>query len=145
MIQKNGYEITYKKVDDTNAIQDADVQIRVGSISGIATGQTTLFTVPTGFTFICERVLAKLTTISGAGGNPTLRIGTAAGGYIELLGSTSLAALLTAGYVMNLGPLSLAEQKIFVAGDAIRLDITTASTRAAYVMGIELRGVLQEV
>ena len=145
MIQQNGYEVTYKKVNDTNAAQDVDIQIRVGSISGTTAGQTALYTVPTGYTFICERILAKLTTITGAGGNPTLRIGTTGGGYIELLGSTSLANLLTAGYVMNLGPLTLAEQKVFVAGDVIKLDITTGSTRTAYIMGIELRGILQEV
>jgi hypothetical protein len=107
-------------------------------VSLTATGQTTNYTVPAGKTLIITgcQLLGK-TAVTGVLKAATIKVGTQAGSYAELLGAlgitfdTTLSSTLLAvnkvieGFVV--GSASLAKTAVFAAGTVIKSDVSGAA------------------
>lgn len=118
-------------------------------VSLTAVAQTNLFTVPTGYKLYVDEVIIEGQTAQSGGTSSTLKVGTTANSYGELLNGTSghgfVAAtgttLLAVGRRVKNSDLyppanmSVAYNRSFAAGDIVKADVsgTVLTAGAVYV------------
>lgn len=92
------------------------------------TGQTTLYTVPTGKTLIITEVILRVTAANAVIIVPSLRIGKASS-YNEWLPITALTSLnATDKFLMLSSSAALLMHQSFAAGEVVKIDVTTGAT-----------------
>lgn len=107
-----------------------------------STGQTTLFTVPTGKSLLIFDIFPVVSAASAVIAAPIIRIGKASS-YNEWLALTTLTALNGVNQIVSLNAAAaLAIRQIFVAGDVIKVDVQTASTATTLTVTFYLFGIL---
>lgn len=118
---------------------------KLATIPGINlknTGQTTLFTVPTGYTAIITDVIVEITASSVFAIAATGRVGKTAS-YDEFIAATAFTGLSAVGNYFSLATASLLGiHTKFVAGEVIKLDITVGATATTLTGQIHVLGFL---
>ena len=105
-----------------------------------ATGQTLLFTVPSGKNCIVTDIRLEVAQADAVISVPSLRVGKASN-YDEWLPITAMTGLDAVGEFVNLSTAAnLLIRKKFAAGDAIKIDITTAGVATALTANIHVFG-----
>lgn len=128
-------KINLNDIDTLGTTQTSLIQtpfkVTVSGIDGLATGKTTLLTVPTGKTFIITGANVRLTSVTGVATAGVVKIINDTAG-VDLIANTTLTGLTA---VTKFFPLLLtsAVSNVAVASDVIRLEITTAFTVATVV------------
>lgn len=132
-----GYVLTLPDGSITNCVT---VLNKVTGIDLKTTGQTTLFTVPSGLTLVITDVMMMITTVSVFATAAIIRIGKASA-YNEWLPLTTLTGLNTVNQVVSLNSsAALAIRQTFAAGEVVKLDVQTGAgattlTASAHVLG----------
>lgn len=113
---------------------------RSATINLLATGQTTIYTVPTGYVFIAQHIDLLLLTITTPATPPTLRLGI----------STDTTSILPATLLDNttqygIDRITLGGPHTFAAGTIIQGGITAAATHAAATAKLIITGYLVAV
>lgn len=100
------------------------------TFSGFVTGQTRIFKIPVGVRLIAEQVTYRVVDQSGAAGNVTMSVGTAAGSYVDI--ATSAAHALTTTGVRTTATLATTVAGPIggttAPGTDIYVDVTGAAT-----------------
>lgn len=112
----------------------------VGSIDLKATGQTTIYTVPTGYTFYPTLVYLESTSVDTLSVLSTLSMGVVGGGYNDIINGYTSLTLPTQGTKREITFNS--DVGSFAAGSVIKLDVDTGSTATTHTGKIYLLGYL---
>ena len=116
-----------------------NVFTKTATVDYTATGQTTLFTVPTGYKFIATRGTAPVSAITGSGTPATQQWGES--GDTDALSAPSAAS---ADAVDEADSAIFTNMPIFTAGEVVQFGITVASTYTTHTGLVALHGFLIE-
>lgn len=111
---------------------------KVSGVSLTATGQTTLFTVPTGRTLLVTGILVRATTVTGFTSLATAQVGKSAG-YNQIVAAASVPLDAVDEYVNLMGSQTALA---FSAGDVLALDVTVAAVATALSVEVLVFGIL---
>lgn len=127
-----------------SVIPSLGVQLsKTSSINMKATGQTTLYTVPTGKSCVVTHVLIRVTSASNVTGVPVITVGITSG-WNSIRTSTTLTNLDATGeyYLVQCSQ----PAAVTAAGGVIKLDVATGATTTGggdtYVAEVRLFGFL---
>lgn len=109
------------------------------SISGTATGATSLYTVPAGRTAIITSANVRCTAATAITVGPTLGIGVAAG-EDDIYAAVSLASLISVGQLYGFSTTGMSVSA--AAGSVIKVGIDTAATGTSQTLTVDLVGYL---
>jgi hypothetical protein len=109
-------------------------------IDGTAIGNTTLFTVPTGKSFVISRVIVIPTTVTGLAILPTVSVGKTGAAYVDVIASGILTGVSAASTSITLSPIVGAS--VLAAGENLVLRVGTGATATAYTFKAVVIGVL---
>ncbi len=116
---------------------------RLALIKGVnilATGQTTLFSVPSGKNCVVTDVRMEVASANTVISVASVRVGKASN-YNEWLPITSLVGLDVVGEFVSLsGAANLVVRQIFSGNDVVKLDVTTAAVATALTVNIHVFG-----
>src|SRR5882672_9220423 len=104
--------------------------ITITGIDGLSTGNSTLFTVPTGYTAIVSSANIRVTAVTGAAttGHASLINST---DTVDIVADTTLTSLTAVGLMTKLSPAAAAP--VVAAGKIISFKVGTAYTVATVV------------
>ena len=112
-----------------------------GNVDGLATGATTLVTVPTGQNFLITHLVFIPASFTGATGNLVLSVGTVGAGYDNIMPSTTLTNFNASGevYIHAVNSTSV----LAVPTDNVTVNITTAFSAGTFgLFEVALLGVI---
>lgn len=113
----------------------------LNGINGKNTGSTTIYTVPTGKTFLPKFFTINLSTVSGGGLTPTVKIKNNTTS-LDLIGAQTLVGLTIAGYTYNLAVNTVGATPGCAAGDVIQIEVTSGSNYTTYTIDVHVFGLL---
>ncbi len=123
-----------------NAFELMSGEVKTAPINGLVTGQTLLYTVPTGkkliATFVYFEVISSVNFNSGA----TFSVGSATGSYTDILDTQTAMTIPTAGLLYKSNGTSNAGTA--TAGTQIFVNISTEASADVYTFFVRLMGVL---
>lgn len=125
-------------VDTTGGAGVSTIVSTIDSISMTSINNHLLYEVTSGKQFIAQRVIVRLTSISGGGAVPKISIGTNAATYDNIYSNTSLSGLTTLldGYSISIeGTFRIAQSDV-----GVYIIVNNASTYTSYVCSIDLIG-----
>ena len=133
----------------TSKLQASEVPLGFGqpliSVTGVDlknTGQTTLYTVPSGKALIITDIIPVITAIDTVAVFPIIRIGKASS-YNEWLSLTTIPSVTAAGQAFSLNTSgALAIRSIFTAGEVVSVDVQTAATATTLTATFHVFGYL---
>lgn len=129
-------------LDDGSIQNGVSVLAKITGVDLKTTGQTTLYTVPTGKTLVLTNVIAIITTASVFATPAIIRIGKAAA-YAEWLPLTTLTGLDTANKIIQLATATtLAIEQTFAAGEVIKIDVQTGAAATTLTASFHVLGYL---
>ena len=116
---------------------------RIALISGVnlaASGQTLLFTVPSGKKCVVTDVRLEVVSATAVISVASMRVGKASN-YDEWMPITALTGLDAPGEFVSLETsANLMVRKAFASGDAIKMDVTTAAVATALTADVHVFG-----
>lgn len=110
-------------------------------INGKNTGSTTIYTVPTGKVFLPQYFVIRLTSISGGGLTPTVKIKNNTTG-LDLISGTTLTGLNLSNSTFNLSVNSSGSTNGCSEGDVIQIEVTSGSNYTTYNIDVHVYGLL---
>lgn len=115
-----------------------DYIVTIDSISGLATGNTAIITVPTGYTFVVDSLFVRVTAVTGGAVTGAVSLINSTD-TVDIIANTTLTSLTAAGLYTKLVPAAAAP--VVVAGKVISFKIGTAYTVASVVtLSVDLSG-----
>ena len=112
----------------------------VPNVNLAATGQTTLFTVPSGKKCVVTDVRLEVATSNAVISVASVRVGKASN-YNEWLPITALTGLDAIGEMVCLSTAAnLVVRQAFNGSDAIKMDVTTAAVATALTVNVHVFG-----
>lgn len=114
--------------------------VTVLSIDGKAIGNTTLYTVPTGYKLMVSRVMITPTTVSGFTVPAIVSVGKTGASYVDVAVGATLTSLSATGLVTNLLPIAAAS--VLSAGEALVMRVSTGATATTYTLSATVIGTL---
>ena len=133
---------SFKIMSYLGAITNSSLLSITNGIDLKATGQTALYTVPTGYNCIISDIFAIVTTASGIVAAPIFRIGKSPN-YNEWLALTTFTGFSAINQAASLNTsANLAVRQYFVSGDVVKIDVQTAATATSMVASLHMLGYL---
>jgi len=114
--------------------------VTVLAIDGKAIGDTTLYTVPTGYQLVVDRVILTPTTVAGFAIAPVVSVGKTGAAYVDVVLGTTLTGLSSTGLSTALSP--IAASSVLSAGEALVLRVSTGATATTYALSATVIGTL---
>lgn len=137
-----GYVLQDSNDDITNV---SNILATVDSIDLKATGQTTLYTVPSQKKLVIQDILVMITDDDSASVAAVVRVGKSAA-YNEYTDNITLTSMFNAGSYTFLSPTggSIALRKVMSNGDVVALDVTTGATATTLTASVSVIGYLTD-
>lgn len=104
--------------------------VTVSGIDGLATGNTPLITVPTGYALVVDKLVVRVTAVTGSATTGAVSLINSTD-TVDLIANTTLTSLVTAGLSTKLTPAAAAPGA--AAGKVVSFKIGTAYTVASVV------------
>lgn len=125
-------------------LRSVKIPVRVTETTSInlkSTGSTTLYTVPTGKTFIVTDVILRPTSASAANGDAEAQVeNTASSG--DIVASTILSGMTSLDDEFRLSPAAGGTARINDATETVKLNVTSAETGTTLTVSADLIGYL---
>lgn len=121
-------------------LANPNILSKTTGINAKSTGQTTLYTVPTGKTCIITQAIVRCTAATSITNGPTASIGFTSTAYTDIYSAENMAGLT--GTTTIFGYVTVGVSALAVTGTVIKCNISSAASGTSQTVAVDLIGYL---